>query len=707
MKYPILCAVICLFLIVPAATLAETDGDNRQANQTTDYELDQIVVTGTAVSSAPFDSPSDTDVLSGREKLERQSPSLGESIDYLPGLDTINTGSQFGKPVIRGLSGNRILVLQNGIGVNYQQYGVRHPPNVDPILAERIEVVQGASSILYGSSAIGGAINIIPRSIYYATGDSPEYGGRLSTGFATNNKEFSNSLEFDAASRNFGVTGAFVHRNSGNMKVPNADTSFEPGVPGDNPRFDGELNHTDFEQTNGSLRFGYRLDRGEITGRYEGWRNEHNFLLPDGGGIGQELQNDLVELSGRFFIGENWTAEPIFSYTSNLRRSNAPGNTLPISGSPPIEIERDSYTGRLNFMHGPAWFGFEGTLGAEVIMENQKSRGEAGLTPGGDVYNYSVYALERNTAGPLTYEIGLRYDYRKQEANPNDTKDQSLLDPDGDGVIDMDLKNSHEVLTGSFGLVYQLMDQAALAFNIGRGFRAPDLFELYANGVHGGVAAVQKGDPNLDPETSINTDISLRWRSPRLRAKLTVYRNAIEDYIFLRDTGAVSGDLSVLSWDQADAVLYGGNLVVDGDVTDWLNLRGTYQTVNGKFDDGPGNDLPLMPADKASIECRLHRDELAMLNRPYFLIKIQHAFSKDAAELIEPFGQFDKKPFGTASTDAYTVFDLKTGFRYKSIGLSVAVNNLFDEDYRDFLDTYKGYALSPGRNIKLSADWVF
>ncbi len=202
---------MCLFLIIPAATLGETDENNRQTRQSTDYELDQIVVTGTAVSSVPFDSPSDTDVLSGGEKLERQSPSLGGSIDYLPGLDTINTGSQFGKPVIRGLSGNRILVLQNGIGVNYQQYGVRHPPNVEPLLAERIEVVQGASSILYGSSAIGGAINIIPRSIDYATKDSPEYGGRLSTGFAANNNEFSNALEFDAASRNFGVTGAIVH----------------------------------------------------------------------------------------------------------------------------------------------------------------------------------------------------------------------------------------------------------------------------------------------------------------------------------------------------------------------------------------------------------------------------------------------------------------------------------------------------------------
>jgi len=706
MKCSILCAVMWVLLIIPVNAFGETGGNSRQPQQSANYELDQITVTGTAVTSVPFDSPSDIDVLSGREKLERQQPSLGESIDYLPGVDTINTGNQVGKPVIRGLSGNRILVLQNGVGVNYQQYGVRHPPNVDPILAERVEVVQGASSILYGSSAIGGAINIIPRSIEYASRDTLESGGRLSTGFATNNDEFKSSLELDAASRNFGITGALVHRNSGNIEVPDTDTSFEPGVPGDNPRFDGELDHTDFEQINGGLRLGYRLDRGEITGRYEGWRNEHNFLLPNGGGIGQELQNDLVQIDGRFSLGEIWTAEPIFSYVSNLRQSNTPGDPLPLSSNPPIEIERDSYTGRFNFVHGPAWFGFEGTLGAEVLVENQESRGDAGLTPGADVFNYSVFALERNTYGPLTYEIGLRYDYRRQEAAPEDTADKSLLDPDRDGVVDMDLEKTDAVVTGSFGLVYRLMEQAAVAVNIGRGFRAPDLFELYADGVHGGVAAVQKGDPDLDPETSINSDLSLRWQSNRLRAKLTIYRNAISDYIFLRDTGTVSGDLPVLSWDQADAVLYGGNAFVEGDVTDWLKLRGTYQTVTGEFDDS-GDDLPLMPADKASVEARFHRQDLAMLSRPYFLIHILHAFSKDSAELIEPFSQFDQKPFGTASTGAYTVVDLKTGFRYGSLGLSVAVNNVFDEDYRDFLDTYKGYALSPGRDVIISADWVF
>jgi len=706
MRYCILYSIICAFLMIPAASAGEINENNRRPQQGADYELDQITVTGTAVSSVPFDSPSDIDVLSGREKFERQQPSLGASIAHLPGVDTINTGNQVGKPVIRGLSGNRILVLQNGVGLNYQQYGVRHPPNVDPLLTERIEVVQGASSILYGSSAIGGAVNIIPRALNYAAEDASVYGGRVSTGFATNNNEFSNALEFDAASDNFGLTGAVVHRNSGNIEVPDVDTSFEPGIVGDNPRFDGELDHTDFEQTNGGLRLGYRLERGEITGRYEGWRNEHNFLLPDGAGVGQQLANDLLQFDGRVSFGEIWTARPIFSYISNLRQSNAPGEPLPLSGNPPIEIERDSYTGRLNFEHAPAWFGFEGTLGAEVLVENQESRGDAGLTPGGDVYNYSVFALERNTSGPLTYEIGLRYDYRRQEADPADTEDKSLLDPDADGVIDMDLENTDEVVTGSFGLVYRFMDQASLAVNIGRGFRAPDLFELYADGVHGGVAAVQKGDPDLDPETSINSDLSLRWRSNRLRAKLTVYRNAIADYIFLRDTGALSGDLPVLSWDQADAVLYGGNAFVEADAADWLNLRGTYQTVTGEFDDS-GDDLPLMPADKTSMEARFHRQDLAMLSRPYFLIKILHTFSKDAAELIEPFSQFDQKPFGTASTDAYTVVDLETGFRYGSLGLSAAVNNLFDEDYRDFLDTYKGYTLSPGRDFRISADWVF
>jgi len=120
--------------------------------------------------------------------------------------------------------------------------------------------------------------------------------------------------------------------------------------------------------------------------------------------------------------------------------------------------------------------------------------------------------------------------------------------------------------------------------------------------------------------------------------------------------------------------------------------------VRGEFDDG--GDVPLLPADQLRLEVRFHRDSLGVLESPEFRIGIRHARSKDAAGRLEPFSQFDDNPnFGTASTEAYTLLDLGVGFDYKAVSVDIAVKNATDEDYRDFLDTYKGYALSPGRNI--------
>jgi hypothetical protein len=128
-------------------------------------ETHTVTVTGTPTLQDPLSSAADIGVLAGRNKEEKQVADLGQTLDDLPGIASITTGSQVGKPVIRGLSSNRIRVLSDEIAMDYQQYGVRHHANVDPLLSQRIEVVRGASSVLYGSDALGGVINVIPRSI--------------------------------------------------------------------------------------------------------------------------------------------------------------------------------------------------------------------------------------------------------------------------------------------------------------------------------------------------------------------------------------------------------------------------------------------------------------------------------------------------------------------------------------------------------------
>ena len=234
-------------------------------------ESGTITVTGTPYASDPLTTPADVDVLSGNAKFAQQQTSLGASLEELAGISTISTGSQVGKPVIRGLSGNRVRVLDDGIAMDFQQYGVRHGPNVDPFTSERIEVVRGAASVQYGSDALGGAINVISNSIPEAINNDPFLDGQALGTYASNNEEWSGGLHLDGASGGWGFTGTLVRRSAGNITVPDVP-NFEESGDNTGPKFTDELNHTDYDQLNGSVGLGYQ----------GGFNNNEISDIPDG-----------------------------------------------------------------------------------------------------------------------------------------------------------------------------------------------------------------------------------------------------------------------------------------------------------------------------------------------------------------------------------------------------------------------------------------
>ncbi len=683
-----------------------------------------IVVTGVAAETDIQNATGDIDIIAGREKRRTQAPSLGASLERLAGVTNIGTGSQVGKPVIRGLSGNRIRVLKDGIGVNFQQFGVRHPPNIDPFLSERIEVVRGASSVLYGSDAIGGAINVIPVSIPFAERGKTRFGGRILGDYASVNEQTAGGVRLNVAQGGFGFTGAFLTRDGDDLEVPGDGTFPETGTPGQ-PNFSGTLDHTDFHQENAELGVGYRGAFGDVSLRYERWDNEQNFLLPppknlpNGLGVGQNLENETLQAEANFNLSATWSLRAQLALVENLRESNpGPGGTTRATGSTRdflpedivIDLERDSYTGRVEFQHAAIGPGFAGRFGVEVVQEEQVSRGAVGLSPGGEIDNTSIFAFENIHFGRLHVEVGGRFDNRDQKADPDETFDQSVI-PQDPALRE----GSWSVFTGSLGANYHVSDQLAIVANIGRGFRAPELFELFVNGVHGGVAAFQRGDPTLDEETSLNTDIGIRWRSERLQFKANIYRNAIQDYIFLGGTGETNaGGLPILQADQSDARLIGADVTVRVQLTDQLSIRATGETVDGEFDEAVNgeDELPLMPADRLALEARYAVGRVGFIDDLNLTAGLRYVNDKESAGLIEPFSQFDRLPFGTASTDDYTVFDLGMGFDVEYspgqlIEFDIGVENLTDESYRDFLDTYKGYALSPGRNVWVKTSLPF
>lgn len=695
--------------VAAAPPVAAQDGDGGDSA----YSLGGVVVTGTPVETRPSDAPADIDVLSGAEKDRRQATSLGESLDHLGGVDSIGAGPQVGKPVLRGFSGNRVRVLSDGIGLDHQQFGVRHPPNVDPFAAERIEVVRGAQSLLYGSGALGGAVNVLPSRPPSTTPGNTTASGRTLLEYQTGYDQITGAAKAEAAYGPFGIAANFTGRDSGGLETPPGDEALDSGDPSD-PLVTGDVPFTDYRQFNGDLNLGYMTDWGQVSLRYAAYRDQHNFVVPDPpnqptesglvpGGVGQTLENDLVQLKADLDVTPTWTVQPKVAFSSNLRVSN-PGPPDPqprefLPGAKAIDIRRNNWTGRLVGEHGPLVAGLRGRVGMEVVRVDQESRGRVPLTPGGDVWNVAAFAFEERQFGDLTLTGGVRLDYRRVEADPDKTQNTSGL------AGANSLTNTYVTPTASLGASYRVTDRLSIASNVARGFRAPNLFELYANGRHGGVAAFQRGDSSLDPETSISADAQIRWQSDWLTAKATGYVNEISDFIFLAGTGTTvpGGNLPIFQVSQQDARIYGADLTLDATPRPWLNLRGTLGYVDGELDDG--RQVPLLPPLKLGGEVTFQQKRVGVFRDAALTFGVRYADSQQSAGLIEPFGQFDSPPppFGTGSTDSYTLFDINLGARIAKTGtrLDVGVQNLFDTEHRDFLDTYKNITLGPGRNVTL------
>jgi len=690
-------------------------------------ETEGVTVTGTARARSTLTTPQSVDVLGTDELDTDRSASLGGLLaGSVAGVSSIQTGSQAGKPVLRGLSGNRIRVLKDGIAQEYYQFGVRHFPTTSSNEAERIEVVRGPSSIQYGSDALGGAINVLTKDPPTADVDASRVGGTFRSQYYTNNDERSVGLDVEGASGAIGARVGFERRVAGNYTAPEEPTFFETqkgGTFGD-PKYTGEIPFTNFEQWNGYAQVGAQGDFGTVQVYGDYWINRHNFLLPTGGpgaddadGLGQNLEHGNLVAKGNL-VADGFVFRPRLSLQTSIRQSGASGGeqTLDFIDDNggfngfdyPLDLKTDIYTGRLEVAHpkvGPV----SGTLGAEVQVQDADTRGPAELQPTADTWNVGLFAFEEMDLAPWTLNAGLRGDYRTIDAVPN----ERTTDPAA-------LENEYLTLAGALGANVVVARGVALAANLSSGFRAPSIFELYANGIHGGVAAFQRGTPGLDPERAYSADVSVRVRRDRITAELTGYVNAINDYVYLENTGddAPNG-LPIFEADQTDAVIPGVEGKVEAQLRPWLHAGGQVTVLGGTGDglgDGGGDgDLPLLPANNVKGFVHLTPDRQGPLRSPRIELDVKRGFDKDAAGRFEPFSQFDGEfgpPFGTASTKAYTTVDVSARSRFVlGLGvepsLRVGVRNVFDATYRDFLDTYKGYALSPGRDVRVSVSVPF
>ncbi len=649
-------------------------------------------------------------VVQGRELDRKTGESAMSAIQDQPGVNMIGEGPTVVKPVIRGLNSQDIVVVEDGLRSENLQWGSEHAPEIDPLGTDRIEVMRGPNSLLYGSDALGGVISISHPDLPNAhLGDGP-LSGRFATMVNSVNNSVGENFEASGASGDLGYRANVSQLQAGNFRTPQ----------------DGEVTNTGLQQVSGNGAIGIRKDWGSLDadfGKFNKRVELQNPSTPFPGPFDdleyQTLEHDHGKLHSTIL-----TSPANFDFTLGYDRADRKefdGPTAP-EEPPTLNWIEASYTADAKAHLSPMG-PFQGTVGLSGLRRVEQSLGTTHLTPGYNENGTGEYLVEDLPIGKFDFTAGVRGDQNQYNINADNLVGAGILDINGNphpGVNGQKL--NYSAVSAALGGVSHVTEPLAFAVNVGRGYRNPIPFELFGFGEHEGAGVFQEGNPNLTPETSLNTDASIRWSSPRVKAELGVFRNYIHNFIYGTYTGqfldATSGQivaggacppgddcgLPVVSETQSNATIQGVDGALSVAAADWLTLRTVYNLVRGYNDSGdstlPSDYLPHVPADNVLVGADIHGNSLGPISHPYFAVdeKFTAAHGRAGPQEIP--------------TPGYALTDLHVGGEFvvmnNRLTLDAGVNNLLNKGYIDFNSILKESNIqNPGRNIYMKLSIPF
>ena len=661
-----------------------------------------VVVTGNPTASERSGAQ-DVAVVSDEQLRASGTGSIGKTLERLPGVTNMSGGPAAGNPVLRGLSQGRIRIVSDGVPQESFAASPRWfaPGNLS--WADRIEVIRGPASILYGSSAIGGAINIIARPLQATAGGGWPISGLLESQYSSNNGERYDHAEVEGAANGIGIRIGAARRAAGDFRTPNVQPYSVSKLQGA-PEFTGKIDFTNHEESSAYGRVGAGGAWGNASIGYDSWDGNNNFPNANGKPTGVHSFNDDIRLRGNIIAGTFLVRPSLVVQRARIQRAATVAKTFEIAADSNLwdqDLTNRIVTTRVEVEH-PAILGLRGTTGAEYVRQSAVTR-RSQIQPSGSIANVAAFALEEYRLNRYTLSSGIRIDERRQEAESN-----SLVDSLPTAERATALNQTFSVVTTSIGLAYQIHNPLSLYVSIGTGFRAPSFLDLYTNENRPSLGGWVEGNPRLQPERSTNIEAGARYASPRLGLNAVVYRNRFSDFTYLTRTTRthlVNGtSLPVFGNEQAPARITGLELSGTAELLPAIVANASYSTIASR-NLLSGEALPLMPADQLRASLRLAPRAIGTLDGPYAQVGVKHAWYKAIAGQTEPFADGGSRGYGVASTEAYTLFDAGIGTRL-AIGASdievyFDVDNLFNAAYRDFLDTQKGFTLGAGRNVSL------
>ncbi len=672
--------------------------------------LETIQITG-EIANLTASQPEN--ILIGKDLASKRGLGLAETLKDLTGMAMLQSGPNIAKPMLHGMQGNRIVLINNGVRLESQQWGNDHAPEIDPFLSNKITIIKGAGGLRYGAESMTGTIIMAPRDLHYSTKISSE----LNLIGASNNRMGVVSAMVEGspkAAPMFCLRLQTTLRKSGNAKAPNY-----------------YIPNTGFEELNYSATLGFKKNKTEIELFYSQFNSEigilksaHIHSLSD---MFTALNNDrpLVEESFSYQIQrprQSVTHQTLmlklnynFSFGKLIFSSNFQNNN---------RLEFDRATPRGKSAIDPQLFFSLRTYTNEICFEHQKFgnfTGIAGfnyihqgnawdfryLIPNFLSHQVGVFALEKYTKGRTEIEFGLRYETKNFVAKRNR------------GGILTDQNFDFDNLSASVGTNYYFSNKFQIKLNIGSSFRAPAANELFINGFHNATGFFEKGNINLQPERGYKAVAQLKYSNKNTKIIIEPYFNHIQNYIYyIPDTQnpvsiSYRGPSFVVNYTQNNVNIYGMDAQLIQDLTSsvWLDTRAS---VIAGFNVQKQDFLPYMPPARINVQVHYSpkNGKFAQKIKPDFSIGSTFVAKQtwtptymDSTIVIpnvqEPLqiiaGDFAPTPSAFYFLEASAGGEIK--IKKQTFNFSIVCQNLTNNTYRDYLNRFRYFADEMGRNF--------
>lgn len=655
-------------------------------------QLEEVVV------SAPLEQTEEeiarpVTVLKDEELRQQVGPTIGETLKNEPGVTSQSFGPGVGQPVIRGQTGPRVRVMSNSLGNgDVSQLSPDHANSIEPVLAERIEVLRGPSTLLYGSGAIGGIVNVIDNRIPDAAPEKPISATGEQRYNSVSDETTSNiKLEGGKDLFAFHLDGFYRDRNNLHIGGPaideNAARQSDAALEGSEiQNSHGVIPNTGARAKGGTVGFSLVGDRG-YAGASINYLGNNYGIPPDGTG-GPNTRINLKQ--SRYDFKSELKNPMAFAEALRLRFGYVDYTHTELSGGEAATLfTNKSYEGRLELAHqalGP----IKGVVGFQAVSSDFAAismEGSQSLVPNSQIDSYGAFAVESFGYGPGTYELGLR-------------GESSSVDPQGGP------RRRYTPISASGSGQWKINEANTVSLAVTRSQRAPQVQELLSNGVHDATHSYELGDPNLKTETSYNLDLGYRFKAAWVSVEFNLFQNWVNDYIYQQQTGGVFNDdlgqfqaqcsspgacFPVVLSQQADATFKGYEAKVNFPLMENhygivdLTLFSDY--TRGEFVNG--GDVPRMPPLRYGFQ-------------------LDYAYGEHwSSNLRLTRGEKQDKP-GANDTPTHGYVLLNVGVQYEVKALDAAKllvfaqgNNLLNENIRNSTSYLRNFAPEPGRGAEV------